>query len=452
MGRDHLDIRTSMVANRGRNNPKLGSFSFFESIYGSLATGESIKQGDFFLGYFTRLKGNQLILDQNPKDHKLLIEIIAWDQEKGLYNFYELRGIKNGLTQWFYRGNSKDAYKDNTWLYREVPEGKEHFGNRMRCSACHNSGGPIFKENLAPHNDWWTKERPLTIEPNIPNNEVFSLIEDIVNADNMAKDVQIGANQLANSSAMIHFHNQLTMQEQLRPLFCTTEINIESNVHLVNHEVLVPSAFWINPLLDHIHLSISVNAYNQMLERFDMNFPETPFRDADHLWHTPVKGEADLNAIKNLIQRQIINQSFARAVLMVDFPHPLFSSSRCELLKLIPNNKENWFPQFLENLRANATQVQAAAQLYSNLTKSNQDSQYQKDLQEYEQSLQQLLLTKEGLESIFQRLIELRSDVYTSELSQNPLGQILEPGFRVIFPESKLKEVIFKNTNVVQNE
>ncbi|WBV72542.1 hypothetical protein PGH42_06350 [Legionella pneumophila] len=39
-----------MVANRGRNNPAEGSFSFFESVYGRLATDQLIAKGELFLG------------------------------------------------------------------------------------------------------------------------------------------------------------------------------------------------------------------------------------------------------------------------------------------------------------------------------------------------------------------------------------------------------------------
>ncbi|WP_241480379.1 hypothetical protein [Legionella norrlandica] len=134
-----LEEVIGMVANRGRNNPKEGSFSFFESVHGRLPNNQFIDRGAFFLGYFTGLQGNEIILDQEPVENKLLIEAISWDSQKELYNFYELRGAENRGVRWFYRGNSKDAYKDNTWLYRISPEGENHFGNRMRCSACHNS-------------------------------------------------------------------------------------------------------------------------------------------------------------------------------------------------------------------------------------------------------------------------------------------------------------------------
>lgn len=431
-----------MVANRGRNNPSEGSFSFFESVYGQLSPGQFIEKGELFLGYFTRLEGSTIILDQKPKEGKLLIEAISWDSRKKLYNFYELRGIENGGVRWFYRGNSKDAYKDNTWLYRINPEGENHFGSRMRCSACHNSGGPILKEMNLPHNDWWTNNRPLILAPNKPDEDVSHLLEQVNDASLFANDVTTGMQHLIDSKKMKAFQGKLSLQEQLRPLFCTVEINLQSSSGSSETVVSIPSAFWLNPLLGDINLTISVEDYNQLLKEFGTCFPETSLQDADHAWLTPVKGEADLNAIKQLIQHHIISKKFAQSVLMIDFTNPLFSSKRCELLKLIPEsyqtNSKEWVKQFLINLRNNEEQFKGARQLADYMSKEQLDSkELMKKIKIYEYFLSQSISTRSGLRKHFQHLIELRKAVFSSELSQNPLGQILEPGFRVIFPESR---------------
>lgn len=431
-----------MVANRGRNNPVEGSFSFFESVYGRLATDQLIAKGELFLGYFTRLKDGLIILDQKPRKGKLLIEAISWDAKKALYNFYELRGIEHGGVRWFYRGNSKDAYKDNTWLYRISPEGENHFGSRMRCSACHNSGGPILKEQSLPHNDWWTNQRPLILLPNKPDGDVSQLLEQVSDASVFANDVITGMRHLSDSKKMKAFQGKLSLQEQLRPLFCTTEINLQSSSDSSETVVSIPSAFWLNPLLGDINLTISVEDYNQLLKEFGTRFPETSLQDADHAWLTPVKAEADLNAIKQLIQQNIISKKFAQSVLMIDFTNPLFSSKRCELLKLIPEsyqtNSKEWIEQFLINLRNNEEQFKGARQLADYMSKEQLDSkELMKKIKIYEYFLYQSISTRAGLRKHFQHLIELRKAVFRSELSQNPLGQILEPGFRVIFPETQ---------------
>jgi hypothetical protein len=429
----------SMVANRGRNNPHQGSFSFFESVFGGIPTGDWIARGDLFLGYFTDLHDSEIILDQQPEPRKLLIEAIAWDKQKALYNFYELRGIEHGSVRWFYRGDSEDAYKDNKWLYRDNPKDEHHFGNRMRCSACHNSGGPILKELSKPHNDWWTEHRPLILTPNIPDLAVKALLQEVSDAGLFADDVEAGMEKLARSKRMTRFQKKLSLQEQLRPLFCTNEINLESSTELSEHRVAIPSSFWLNPLLGRINLSVSYQDYQQVLRDFDMHFPETSLRDADHTWLTPVKGQTDIRMIRQLIHQNVINKHFAESVLMVDFMHPVFSSERCDLLKLLPDQGTgDWMLQFLKNLKENSAHFNGAGLLADYLDKDAYTHQvFMEKIKQYRQELNQLVSTVAGLRNSYQHLIELRKLVFASELSQNPLGQIMEPGFRIIFPVSR---------------
>ncbi|KTD74664.1 hypothetical protein [Legionella waltersii] len=431
-----LKERIAMVANRGRNNPNLGSFSFFESVYGQKTSSLEIRHGELFLGYFTGLDHSRLFLDQYPEDSKLLIEAISWDNEKELYNFYELRGIDQGGTRWFYRGDSKDAYKDNQWLYRDSPKGKDHFGKRMRCSACHNSGGPILKELTSPHNDWWTKNRPLILQPNDPDFDVEELVEQLVNANTFAEEVKQGMQNIQSSNRLDNFHKTLSLQEQLRPLFCTTEINIASSMDDDLSHVSIPSGFWLNPLLGHFEKKIPSNQYEQLLTEMNMQFPENGLRDADHRWLTPVKGVADLQAIEKLIQDKIITKEFALAVLMVDFTHPVFSEKRCALLKLVPNTREQWMFKFNQNLSRYGAKTQDLDLLLNVLILGKLDYRLMSNkIKFYEQLINQFLSSKMGVKQQMMRLVELRMAVKTNELSKNPLGQILEPGFRVIFPE-----------------
>ncbi|AGN15086.1 rod shape-determining protein [Legionella pneumophila] len=82
--------------------------------------------------------------------------------------------------------------------------------------------------------------------------------------------------------------------------------------------------------------------------------------------------------------------------------------------------------------------VRAALELADYMSKEQLDSkELMKKIKIYEYFLNQSISTRSGLRKHFQHLIELRKAVFRSELSQNPLGQILEPGFRVIFPESQ---------------
>lgn len=376
----------SMVANRGRNNPDMGSFSFFESVTGKF---------EFFYGHFTDKHQNKIVLDQSSAPNKLLIELIAWDFKKKAYNFYELRGKDNISSRWFYRGDSFDALKDNTFLYRDNGS-QPKFGSRMRCSACHNSGGPIMKELSFPHNDWWTSKRSLIFGLNQLDQKIAEYVKAIVPAEKFSEKVREGIRRLANSPTYRLAKSQMSLQEKLRPLFCEQEINIESSDS--SKEINIPSAFFINPLIGRNIVKLSQAEYTDLLKKYKMKFPETDFMDSDHAWLTPVKGYSDLLAIQDLINDKVISPYFADAILKFDQDFPLFSKKRCDLLKKVPEvPSANWEKNFL-------------GQISYPLRPTSTDK--------------------------FKKLLGVREAALRSEISRNPLGQILEPGFRVIFPKS----------------
>jgi hypothetical protein len=433
-----LSAHVSMVANRGKNNPSQGSFSFFESIYGKLSESYMINKGEFYLGYFTDVQNNQLILDQSPKANKLLIELIAWDRTHQIYNFYELRGLNKTETRWYFRGDSKDALLDNQYLYRDNLENTPKFGGRMRCSACHNSGGPIMKEIQFPHNDWWTNANKLKFSPNHLTPEVRWLVNGLVNSNIFSKDVKKGMNLINNSQVYQSAKRKLSLQEQLRPLFCTTEINLESNVSAEKKsKVVIPSSYFLNPLLADIDISISHTAYLSLLKKNHMHFPETKYLDSDHAWLTPVKGYNDINAISTLIKQKIVTAHFAESVMMIDFQHPVFSASRCQLLKYLPETTTHWEKEFMEQLAIKQASDLNAKRLFTYLSNRHKYAHdyFNHVIMKYKNKLISLAKTKQGQQDLFQKLIELRAAVHQQELSKNPKGEILEPGFRVIFPE-----------------
>jgi len=434
-----LKSEVTMVANRGFHNPTLGSFSFFEIVHGNLAdVNLTVNKGDFFFGHFTEAKDKKIVLDQNPSENKLMIELIVWDPKKQFYNFYELRGA-GSATKWFYRGDSLDALKDNIYLYRDPPPNTAKFGNRMRCSACHNSGGPIMKELSSPHNDWWSSERPLPFAANHPDDDVAKQIKAVIEPLLLSESVSNGINQLEKSSSYQQVKNEISLQEQLRPLFCEVEINLQSdNVPLDETKtIMIPSGFFINSFLHEDSFLIDKKDYETYLKEFVINFPETKRRDADHAWLVPVKSISDIKAIQTVINKKIIDKTFAATVLSIDIDNPVFSQSRCELLKLIPQKFSSlWKDEFLIALQR--SDLPQAKSLYLQLSNPKYSYEYYvTEAKKLAKTIQVRLKEPEGKKIYFKKMIDSRLAVAESEISKNPLGQILEPGFRVIFPESK---------------
>jgi hypothetical protein len=415
-------VEPAMVANRGFNNPALGSFSFFETVSGSMpAIGFSVAKGEFFFGHFTAADAHQLFLDHAPGAGKLMVELMAWDRNKRLFNFYELIG-QGTTAQWFYRGDSADILHDNAKIYRGSPGGPPKFGTTLRCSGCHSSGGPIMKDLALPHNDWWTASRPLPLGTNAPTSETLAILRGLTDADSFSQNVTRGILEIENSSAYQSARASLSLQEKLRPLFCENEINLESSLAPSGSSapVQIPSGFFVNPLLGTATITVAASTYLSFVQRHGLHFPETPFADADHAWLTPVKGFSDLLAIQTLVKNGVIDLGFARAVLAIDADHPVFSPARCGLLKLVPPEQAGWRSELVARLQTSGLPL--ATDLLRLLAAPPTSM-----------SIANQPVTDED----FQKLLSVRQAAFASEISQNPRGQILEPGFRVIFPTQR---------------
>lgn len=428
-----LTIKPAMVANRGRHNPRLGSFSFFEEITGTSAQLEKpVQRGELLFGHFTELQGTLIDFNQEPSLDNLLIEAIAWDYEKGLYNFYELIG-QGQSSQWFYRGDSNDALKDNRYLFLDPPAGEKKFGNIMRCSACHLSGGPIMKELEDPHNDWWTETRPLSFAPNRPSSTLSKHLSRLMEPAEFSVSIKEGMAALESSQNYQRAKAARSLQEQLRPLFCTTEINIVSASTPLSSTktwLHLPSAYFISPWLGTFEAVVAKSFYEANLINYRMRFPETNLKDADHAWLSLVKGHSDHLAIRSLIEQGVIDETWVKAILSIDIKNPTISALRCQLLKLVPETiSADWRGIFQNNLQRSPWPE--AQELYTFLQHA---PDYAAMAKKYAHEIEQSLASEKDNKNVFEKLLRDRVLINITDLVKNPRGQILEPSFRVIFP------------------
>lgn len=441
-----LSLTTTLVANEGFHHPNNGSFSLFEMAKGTvMLKGNPITLGDsdLFFGHFTKAEHNQLMLDQTPDANKLMIEAIAWDDKKGAYNFYELRGDgQQGL--WYYRGDSFDIYQDNKLLHRQATAKTVKFGNRLRCSGCHGNGGPIMKELSNPHNDWWTKKRPLSFGKLTIDNELQQVLTTLHSASELAKSTKNGNRKLLDKSHVVMNADRLTLQEQLRPLFCPVELNLASEKSIKKDKVIkIPSDFFIDrrllPNKRQMFMPTARKFYTQSLRSSHSHFPQTNKLDADHAWLTPVKADSDVLWVEQLTRKGIITEKFVADVLAIDMTNPVFSAQRCGLLQYVPNEgNNNWLSSFIDKL---ATSDNLSAHLLAKnlLDPQKTKAYYQTIASHYLHECRIKLHEESNLNKLYHILLQRRVEIEESEISKNPLGQILEPGFRVIFPTTTLK-------------
>jgi hypothetical protein len=270
------------------------------------------------------------------------------------------------------------------------------------------------------------------------------ILSGLVDAEELAASVKAGLAKLHASGNFQRAQKARSLQERLRPLFCPVELNLESDSSPLDAEAVqisIPSGFFVNPLLAQKAITIQRAHYQAALRAAKAAFPEIlPKRpDGDHAWLTPVKAFSDIAAITALIQERLIDQEFAMDVLAVDLTNPVFSKARCGLLPLVPNVAQgDWQEAFRNSLKAAAQKNPAAQELLDNLTDPQRDARFhQARAAHFLEQCQTQLQQEEAVVRLYQLLAQRRTEAFESEISKNPRGQILEPGFRVIFPLTK---------------
>ncbi len=428
-------LEPTMVNFVGFHNPSAGGFFIFEIASGTLtAPATTIARGDLLFGHFTTATGDGRLVSQ--EDGSLIIELIAWDPDKGFYNFYELRSAG-----WVYRGDSGDVLDDIALLHRKRPAGAPAFGNRLRCSGCHVSGGLLQKELVAPHNDWFRTARPLPMGGLKPDPAIKEVLDAVVDADVLAPLVTASAQRLADSPGYRKRLAARSLQEQLRPLFCPVELNLESDPAPFDDRapvLRIPSGFFVDARLATADVTITRQHYDAALKALSSKLPETPGRqDADHGWLTPVKATSDRIAVQSLIDRKVVDDEFVLDVLAVDATNPVFSATRCRLLQLVPEATGGSFvPGFIDALRGGSGP--GTAELLSNLTDPAKTGAFHKrQAAAFVAACAKRAGEPAAASEWFSVLAQRRIEVSASEISTNARGHILEDPERVVFPGTR---------------
>lgn len=129
-------------------------------------------------------------------------------------------------------------------------------------------------------------------------------------------------------------------------------------------------------------------------------------------------------------------------MLAVDLTNPLFSPTRCGLLRLAPQKAgADWQEKFKASLKAAAPSDPAARELSDNLANPQRDARFhQARVSRFLDQCRERLQTAQAVTDLVRLLAQRRAEVGDSEISKNRLGRILEDGptiqqsFRVIFP------------------
>lgn len=456
-----LKLHPAFVNDRGYANPlPAGSYSFFEGVTGKYEGG-TLAFGEFFFGHFTEADDQSSILSpqQEANPNALMIELIVWDPGKQMYNFYEERGTGQGGL-FFYRGDSADIMADIAAVNRNTDPTKPLFGSTLRCSGCHMNGGPLMKELAFPHDSWWRKDRPLPLGGMVIAPQLAPILPEVVDASEFSAWIDAGYKKLFASPGFRQARDKTTLQEQLRPIFCEQELNLESDTEPFTGAatgVKVPLGFFVDPRLlpaGTEPVVVGKALYTNALNVFGASFVDgtvgprpTDSLDADHAWETPVKAYSDIRIADMLVEQKIVDREFIADVLAVDMTRPMFSDARCKLLQLVPSAATpTWKADFQKALAASP--APAAKELLANLTDRSRNAElFQKQAAALLTKVRARANDPAYVTSLVRLLAQKRIEAMNAQISQNPKGQILEPDFRLIFPTFSLLAKDQKDVN-----
>lgn len=451
-------LQTYIVANRGHENPRLGSFSFFETYTGPMKDGR-VEEGELFIGFFSGTDGDALTVDQGFRAGSLMVELIAWDRTKQVYNFWELIGNGTG-SDWLYRGDSDDILADVAQI--NVGSRNPSFGRRLRCSGCHTLGGPIMKELGSPHNDWWTTERKLNLgrfklksgpDADSPTSVAARLFQEATDASDLSRQVRGGIDRLVAARAKKGGGGP-GLRQRLRSLFTTMEMNLAADSvpfrarEEAGSSVEVPQAFFVDARLvgeerKEGPIPVELPLYKDALEEVGFAFArgETDgLVEAFHAFVVPVRSYIDNRVIDSLIQEKMLDVELVADVLAVDFTTPVYSRARASLIRFVPDAATNAGELKAQLIAAleKAPQDPAAKQLLENLTDPARDADFHREAAlAYLDVVSKARTSRRAVVDWLAVASQRRVEIADAETSRNPRGKILEPGFRVIFPTDK---------------
>jgi hypothetical protein len=451
-------LQTHLVANRGHENPASGSFSAFEAYTGP-REGGVVREGELFIGFFTERKGDAVAVQQSFAPG-LMAELIAWDYTKRRYNFWELVGTGQD-SAWRYRGDSLDVLADVARL--NTGGAAAPFGQRLRCSGCHTLGGPIMKELPAPHNDWWTSAKGLEVKPlrlvskysdDLHALTATQLFNDAKDASNLARLVKLGTDRMLAERARARGDGQ-DARQRLRSLFTPMEVNLASDaVPFINRitdwrgaAITLPSGFFVDERLTGPQPgpAVPADAYQDALQRAGSRFAAEDGAQAArvetrHAFLVPVRSYVDQRQLDTLVTQGLLDEELVADVLAVELTAPLYAAGRAALVRHVPAQAAS-VSQLRAGLVASLANdpSPAARELLANLTDPTRTAAFhRRRARAFLATCRQRQGSREALAGWLTIASQRRKEVAAAPTAQNARGTILEPGFRVVFPQDRL--------------
>lgn len=351
------------------------------------------------------------------------LQLIAWDPAHAAYNFYERRA-----GTWIWAGQSGHALEPAT-------RGRGPFDS-------HVNGALVMKELKAPWMHWHSMAAhidPGVLSPNDPL-RLEPLFVERRSADELETQVVRPGIQRWNRARLARAMTEEAISDV--PLFLqqvleTTTVNLvtspdRSGALQDGGDLHLPTTFFLNTdgLLDIAGLepeiapiSVPGEFYRRSLARYGFSLTDGSYRqdgDTFFAFLVPEPAFEDLDVLALLVRERVLGRKFAACLLMVDFPNPVFSSKRAQLLAYAPKQvrflptaegvRTDLEQRFVEATRAaRAPTGSAEAEFLANwdLPNSAWKSVFEQRIVGYFQSLSRTALTESGFDG-WVRLAECR--------------------------------------------
>jgi len=450
------DTQRTFVVAEGSQIAKDPAKSFRRRFRFIATRGQGVDGPDLFVSAF------------DPRDTD--VEVMAWDDRNGGFNYY--RTIAGEPGSWVWAGNSRHAWEPGTRAsgpFEAHPAGHFLF-KELKFPWVHWHGPPAVIDDLdfeqgddrSSHAWFKDKQGAYVLEP------LAELAVKRWNRQRLSQVREAGAIEDPRQ-----FMERFMGSSVPKRITVNLVSSSETNAELADVErVRLPVSFFIDRdglsgvlgLEGPPALSVSASDYRDLLAKFnvvvrnhdevqplngeeeferagDTHFlfvvPERAFEDTDFVRQVvkprPEDGESNLG---------VISERLAACVLMVDFPNPIFSADRVQLLDHVDHVQSDplpageW-PSFSERLgnsiadagrREEATE---AEQQFARLWEAGEEgwrAAASELLSAYYEQLPAQLESPEGLEGVYKLAEERRRRVRLMPIRETPL----------LFPQSDI--------------
>jgi hypothetical protein len=370
--------------------------------------------------------GPDIMISASHPDQQT-VELMAWDLELDGFNYYRTVGASSA---WVFAGNSRHALTAPT---RDNGPFESH-----------KSGHFLMKELKFPWVHWdspaarvvpsLSAEEPLHDHPWVDKLEFFG-------AYFLERDVAIPAMRRwtkARLEALVSGNSDETPRRVLEQVLTTLTVNLASSttssavaVSGEEPEVDLPETFFVDSaaLSGVLELTpppqplfVPSSIYAASLETFDVRLTDdAQFErpgDTHFAFVVPERAFEDFDTLRQAIERGIVSRRLAACLLMVDFPNPIFSQKRQQLLEHVPNTPFGETDDFSQTVAdaildsTAATEPGTPEHEFAQLWDAGEDFEapFNALLQDYYSAFAERLATQEGFDS-YMRLAESRRNV-----------------------------------------